>query len=191
MSSYSCYKYRMICFCMDKSMYCCEIRTVNFHCFIFDTFSLQWWDSIPKRKPPLQTLLSSYWEANSFYSSGVICMKVLEILALLSSVSKGNWSYIIFFTGSSHQTNEWQWVLQIWRQSNDSIATIPAVLNLFSRNTPISSKCQIASLFQKTTMFKTLSFSCVTTKFPSTSTKISHGTSITNLKFCMQQHIPC
>ena len=103
--------------------------------------------SIPKCKPPLQTLLSSYWEASSFYSSGVICMKVLEIFAFKSSKPMGNCSYIIFFIGPSHQTNEWQWVQQIWRQSNSTVTTIPAVLNLFSGNTLISNKFQSASSF--------------------------------------------
>jgi hypothetical protein len=178
MSNYSSYKYGMICFVWMKvcTVVKYELLTSS---FIYDTYSLQGQDSIPKCKPPLQTLFSSYWEAYSFYSSGVICMKLLAIFALKSPMPMGNCSYIIFFTGPSLQTNEWQWVQQIWRESSGTIATIPAVLNVFSRNTPTSNKCQSASPFQKTTMFKSPSFSCVTTKFPSTSTKISHGTTTT------------
>jgi len=120
--------------------------------------SLQRQEIIPRCIPPLQTWLSSYWEAISLYSSDVTCTKGVEIFALKSPMFMGNWSYKIHFTRPSYQANEWHRIQPIWKLSNGITAAIPDVLSLFLRNTPSSTKYRSASPFPENNHVQALQF---------------------------------
>jgi hypothetical protein len=102
-----------------------------------------------------------------FYSSGMVCMKAVELFALKLSVlwHTDNIQY------SSPTPDVKQMADKIWRPSNGTTATIPAILNLSSTNPQTSNKCHSALSCLKTTMFKSSNFSCVRTNFSSTSWK--------------------